>query len=216
MVRTKVRRFLRLNILQRNRGLRGSVGASTLPVSRCVTVRTRMYSFMGTLGTLWGFTGFTLLIGMALYRLTPLALEAFEHSLTGLQWSVLIINCLFMAYSEGYKGFQKAYSPRAAARMKYIKENPKILFVLLAPFFIMGFFHTTRKRMIVSYSLTIFIVVLIVLVHKLDQPWRGVLDAGVVVGLSWGIISFFYYVLRAFTSNKFSVDPELPVGASAT
>ena len=70
--------------------------------------------------------------------------------------------------------------------------------------------------MIVSYSLTIFIVVLIVLVHKLDQPWRGVLDAGVVVGLSWGIISFFYYVLRAFTSNKFSVDPELPVGASAT
>ena len=123
----------------------------------------------------------------------------------------MIANCIFMAYSEGYKGFQKAYSPRAAARLKYIKENPRIHFVLLAPFFVMGYFYTTKKRKIVSYSLTAFIVILIVLVHKLDQPWRGVVDAGVVIGLSWGIISFFCYVAKAFLGKNFDVSPELPV-----
>ena len=168
---------------------------------------------MGTIGAIWGFLGFTTLIGMALYRLTPLAVDTFNHELTPLHWIALVVCVVFMAYSEGYKGFQKAFSPRAAARLKYLKEHPKWNFVLFAPLFVMCFFHTTKKRKIVAYCLTSGIIVLILLVHQLDQPWRGVVDVGVVVGLSWGILSFFIFVAKAFGSNDFDESPELPVGA---
>jgi len=32
---------------------------------------------------------------------------------------------------------------------------------------------------------TAAIVVLVLLVHRLEQPWRGIVDAGVVTGLTW-------------------------------
>ena len=60
---------------------------------------------------------------------------------------------------------------------------------LFAPLFAMGFFHATRATKITAYVLTLAIVVLVILVHRLDQPWRGIIDAGVVVGLGWGVLS---------------------------
>jgi len=33
-------------------------------------------------------------------------------------------------------------------------------------------------------------------VRRLAQPWRGIIDAGVVVGLAWGVGSVVYYALR--------------------
>ena len=39
-----------------------------------------------------------------------------------------------------------------------------------------------------------------VIVHRLDQPWRGILDAGVVVGLSWGTIATLALSVRAWRS----------------
>jgi uncharacterized membrane protein YkgB len=74
----------------------------------------------------------------------------------------------------------------------------------------MGFFHTTKKRKIISYSLTSFIIVLIIVVHAIPQPWRGIVDAGVVLGLSWGTVSLLVYGVKALTKEAFDVSPETP------
>jgi hypothetical protein len=165
---------------------------------------------MGILGATWAVTGFSALILFALWRLTPLALDAFAFEMQWHHWAAMIVNILFMTYSEAYKGFHKAFSPRAAARAKYLLENPSWLHSLLAPLFVMCYFHSTRKRMIVSYALTAFIVVLIVIVHKLDQPWRGVVDAGVVIGLSLGLLSFWWWVARVFSGKAGDISPDMP------
>jgi hypothetical protein len=114
-----------------------------------------------------------------------------------------------MAYAEGYRGFQKAFSPRVAARALYLKKNPCLLHVLLAPFFCMGFFHASRRRKITSFSVTSGIIVLILLVRLLPQPWRGIIDAGVVVGLAWGLISLIIFSYQAFTQKEFKYSPEV-------
>ena len=44
---------------------------------------------------------------------------------------------------------------------------------------------------------------LVMLVHMLEQPWRGIVDAGVVTGLMLGVTSIIYYLIQSF------IKPEL-------
>lgn len=137
-------------------------------------------------------------------------MDAFSFEFRWYHWLVLIGNTLFMAYSEGYKGFQLGFAPRIAARARHLVDHPRLLHVLLAPLFCMGYFHTTRRRLISVYVLTVCIVILVFLFHQLSQPWRGILDAGVVVGLSWGICSLLWFSVKAAVSEVFDYSPELP------
>ena len=76
----------------------------------------------------------------------------------------------------------------------------------------MGYFHATRKRKIMSYSFTVIIIGLIVLVRQLDQPWRGIIDAGVVLALGWGMVAMWLFTIQAICSENFDVAPETPDG----
>ncbi len=165
---------------------------------------------MGTLGAFWGIAGVSLLLGSAIYRLAPLAVNAFLYDFYWYHWSFLVLIVLFMAYAEGYRGFQQRFSPRVAARARYLRYHPKALHVLLAPFFCMGYFHATKKRKVTSISLTVGIVILVLAVRLLPQPWRGIIDAGVVLGLVWGLVSLLVFCRSAFTSRDYDYSPEVP------
>ncbi len=168
----------------------------------------------GKLGAIWGIAGVFLLLGSAVYRLAPLALAPLSTDLGWYHWLALAASVLFMAHAEGYRGFQQHFSPRVAARAKYLRDHPLPFFVALAPFFCMGYFHATRRRQIVSLSLTAGIVVLVLVVRQVPQPWRGIIDAGVVTGLVWGLVSLAWFTIRAFTVESFGYSPEVPENLS--
>ena len=147
------------------------------------------YTTIGVIAALWGVGGFLLLLLFAIYRLTPIALQAFEGTLYWYQWLLLFANGLFMAYSEGYRGFQKGYSPRLVARAQSLLHDTTFINRIFAPLFCMGYFSAEKRRVVSTWLLTLMIVVLIIVFHQLPQPWRGLLDAGVVVGLSWGAVA---------------------------
>jgi hypothetical protein len=165
---------------------------------------------MGTGGAVWGIGGVSLLLGSAIWRLAPLAMDAFSFTLLWYHWLSLGLIVLFMCYAEGYRGFQQRFSPRVAARARYLREHPRPLHVLLSPFFCMGYFHATRRRKITSISLTLGIIVLVLLVRLLPQPWRGIIDTGVVLGLLWGLVSLWILSVLAFVSEEFDYSPEVP------
>jgi hypothetical protein len=169
-----------------------------------------MKKISAVLATAWGIAGAISLLGFAIWRLTPMAMEIFHYQLTPLHWAALVGNIVFMAYSEGYKGFQKGYSPRVAARCLYLSKNTTWVNGLLAPLFVMGYFHATRRRLIGTYLLTTMIIGFIILIHYVHQPIRGIIDAGVVVGLGWGVSSLIYYLLVAFNREDFKYSPEVP------
>lgn len=166
-------------------------------------------SLIGNVAFIWGLGGFFLLLVYAIYRLAPIAWTAIQEPLTGLQYVLLIGNTLFMAHSEGYKGFQKAYSPRVVSRAFYLRRHATVPLALLAPFFCMTYFGAPRKRVIVSWCLTAAIIVLILIFQRLPSPWRGILDAGVVVGLSWGIIATLIILFRTMAKKSELADPEV-------
>ena len=165
---------------------------------------------VGQLGAVWGVSGVVLILVYAIARLTVITLEAFDYSFAWWHWVLLVLNVVFMAHSEGYKGFHKAFAPRVVARSQVIAREPTFLRVLFAPLFCMCYFGANRRQLAVTYLLTSGIVVLITVFQQLDQPLRGVLDAGVVVGLSLGVASIAWFTIQVLTGRPFDFPPELP------
>ena len=165
---------------------------------------------VGLFAAVWGIGGVVALLAQAVMRLSPRAIEVLQSDLSVAQW-VMLIGCIgFFAYTEGYKAFQKAFSPRVVARAVHLASRPVWWHVVLAPAFCMGFFHATRKRIIVSWILTAAIVLLILLVRLMPMPWRGFVDAGVVVALSWGLVAILWFAARAAFGHPPSKSPDLP------
>ena len=165
---------------------------------------------MGKLAAIWGVLGVSSFVASAAFRLSVYSLDAFRSQLYWHHWLFLVVFTVFMGISEGYRGFQKQFSPRVIARACYLWENPTLIRTLFAPLFCMGFFHATKKRLITSYILTIAIVLMILVVRQFPQPWRGLIDVGVVFGLLWGLTAIFAFAIQVILKKKFSYSPETP------
>ena len=151
----------------------------------------------------WGIAGVIAVVGRAVVSLTPIAIEPIRAGQLGSwHWVVLVTWVAMNAYAEGVVGFHRKFSPRTVDRALYLGRNPTWGRVLLAPAFCMGLFHAPRKVLIVSRSLVIGIVLLVVTIRQLAQPWRGIIDAGVVVGLALGLLSLSYLFVRAVLTKR--------------
>jgi hypothetical protein len=189
---------------------------SSLPGSgRDGTLRTTGSSggFLGAIAATWAVAGWSATLGIAIARLSTYAAEALASELTGVQLATLCANTAMLAWAEGYRGFQRKFSPRAAARVLYLRNRATLLTALLAPLFCVGFFGATARIVRLTWFGTGLIVLLVVVVHQLPQPWRGIVDAGVVVGLGWGLVSFLGMCARALATGAYPVSPEVPQAA---
>ena len=164
--------------------------------------------FMRIAGFIWGVGGVMLLLLSAVWRLTPRVLDLREYSLSGVQWLILAVFVLYMLYAEGYKGFHLNFAPRVVLRADHIRHHGRLWMVLLAPLICMGYLYATRRRQVVSIVLTLALILLIVGVSHISQPWRGIIDAGVVVGLTTGVASILWFVFRVLAGHQ-------PAGMSA-
>jgi len=170
------------------------------------------------LASLWGSCGVVYILAKAIKRVVPIALEPFMKGegvvpLTQVQLAAYIITCLWFAYVEGYKGFQLKFSPLVVARSFTLQPSSSpIHHLLLAPLYSMGLFHATKKRMIISWSVTTGVAVIVAAVKRMPYPWRNIVDAGVVCGLTWGSISILGgYIISLVTGiAPIDVDPALP------
>ncbi|MFK7857171.1 MAG: hypothetical protein AB8B64_00010 [Granulosicoccus sp.] len=156
---------------------------------------------VGYLAFYWGLGGVIALLAMAIVRLLAISIDAFSFSLTWTHWAVFITSVLIMAYAEGYRTFQKTWAPRVVKRAFQLQQQWTPFRLILAPFYCMSFFHATRKRRLTAWITTVCIVLLIVLMNRMAQPWRGLVDAGVVVGLSWGIACLILQAISQLSTN---------------
>lgn len=166
--------------------------------------------------SLWAAIGFVAILGKSIKRILPLALEPFgadSPALSTFQFGSYIVMCLWFSYVEGYKGFQLKFSPLVVARAQTLKpfQGTPIHHVLFGPFYAMGLFHATKKRKIVSWSVSLGVATIVAIVKKLPYPWRNIIDAGVIAGLSWGSISILtIWIKTAILGIDSGYDPALP------
>jgi len=164
----------------------------------------------GTLAAGWGIVGFVWILLDAVVRLAALAIGPLQAGLTAPQWAALGAFVLFMAYVEGYRGFQRSFAPRTAARAHYLYQHPTWLTGVLAPLFCMGFFKATQRTLAVAWLGTAMILLLVAGLRVVPQPYRAIVDMGVIVGLTWGATAFLACVWREFFATGTGALPEVP------
>lgn len=160
------------------------------------------------LGVVWGAAGFLGLLAWALARLGPLVMDGMALPWAWFHWALFALNLALMAWYEGYRGFQQNYAPRFAARCEYLYRRATVLQVAIAPIVCMGFVNAPRRRVIATFALTFGIVLVVLLYRQLPQPWRGILDAGVVLGLAWGMAATGWHLVLALTKGP-QTDPQM-------
>ena len=162
------------------------------------------------IGAIWGIVGVIVVLGRAIVRLFPPALLPLRQDPTPLVLAAYAASVFFNGYLEGYRAFHKGFAPRVAARALHLRHDPSLLHALLAPVFVLAFFHATRRRIVARYVLVLALIVLVWIVRHCPQPWRGAIDAGVVIALSWGCVSLVYYFARGLRGRSPPVSADLP------
>lgn len=159
----------------------------------------------------WGVAGVLLLFGRALWRLTPMAWQPIaDGSLSAMQIGLYAAWIVFNAYGEGYRAFQKAFCPRVVGRAYHLAENPTLLQALLAPAFCLSLFHANRRGLTVAWVMLGVIALLVALLRITPQPWRGIIDGGVVVALAWGFVVMVVLAVKALISGPPRAKLNLP------
>lgn len=183
--------------------------AATLPTSSSVPSPSRRPA---NLLTLWGVLGPMALLSTGVWRVLPHAIEPWltPGSLSALHIALFAASVGSNAWTEGYRAFQKMIAPRVLARAQWLTDNPERVHPLLAPIFVAGFFAMQKRAIIVRYVFLVVIICVIIGMKFMPQPWRGIIDAGVAVGLGWGVIAMGVGLIQLFRGVVPDADPQLP------
>lgn len=155
---------------------------------------------------LWGVLQVISVLANAIKRLYPIAVQPFiQNDMTPAQWAMYAVFVLIMAYTEGYRGFQLKFSPMVVERAFSLVDHPSILNYFLAGPYSMGMFGADKKRMVVSWAITIGVFALVTIVKRFPYPYRSIVDAGVVVGLSYGTLSIVFLTAKHLLGGKVKV-----------
>lgn len=160
---------------------------------------------LGTIAAAWGVGSLILLLAFAVGRLAPIARESVSQQLEWHHWAALVLNAGFMAYAEGYRGFQRGMAPRIIGRAAELAHSPSIARTILAPAYCYGVIDAPTRQVIARISLMLMVIAFIMAVRALSPPWRGLLDVGVILGLSWGIVSICAQGWLALTTFRGSL-----------
>lgn len=172
----------------------------------------------------WGVLGVACYLSYGVKKVVPIVRQGIGAITTPWQWGLFAATLGFFGYVEGYKGFQLGFCPRVVSRAwavsedfgggggsRSAKESAPMWHKALAPAFCIGYFHGTKARVISSWVVTSVIFLVVIGVRRLPNPYRAILDAGVIVGLMWGTISVLVLFAASLRSGKPpEYDPSLP------
>lgn len=152
----------------------------------------------------WAIFFWVLMFAKCIKDLAPGGIEPLQkRDLTSGQWAGYAAIALSIWLFEGIGAFQRSFSPMVVRRGQELNASSRCHEILLAPFFSAGLFAATPKRLIKSWLLmAILIPGLAVTVPHLPYPWRGAVDAGVVLGLGWGTAVILYLGLQGLVTGK--------------
>lgn len=139
--------------------------------------------------------------------------------------SLYALCCLFFAHAEGYKGFQKKVAPLVVKRSFLLSGTDStpdwgitvLLNYIFAPTYSVGLFRANKKRLITSWCVSMGVAIMVATAKRLPPIWRCIVDAGVVVGLSYGSLSVILLLLQALIKGELPpVDACLPLASKKT
>lgn len=150
---------------------------------------------LGWLGAALGTLGVSGLLLGAVVGMGRFVREVDWGALSTIHWLLLLPYLAFMIGFKWYFGFHRGFSLRAARRIRLLAREPTALRVALAPLFSLSLVQAPRRRVLASWGLLLGLSAVVPLVRALPQPWRGLVDLGVMIGLGLGLLSLWWHLL---------------------
>jgi hypothetical protein len=135
--------------------------------------------------------GVALSLGAAIFRLGKRALQLRERGLEPFEWAVFVVCALAFTYGEGYRALHLRFAPGVIARVAALTpaSGLRVGRALLAPLYALGLIQRERAAVLRAWLSVALIVLAVVIVRELPEPWRGIIDASVTLALTIGLVS---------------------------
>lgn len=170
-----------------------SGGASSSSSSPMPVARPRSFS------SFLSCTCLSLMLLRSILRLYPHTLPPLT-SATPTTYFLYATSILMFLYSESYKGFHLKFNQTYLTRSHRLPSFWRL--PLLNILYSGGWVQSSLKRKITSWGVTFGVAILIVISKKLNPLCRGVLDVGVVAGLSGAVVSLWGLWIKSFVDNE--------------
>ena len=137
----------------------------------------------------WALLGACALLGSAAVRLGFRGFEAVRTGLTPIESVVLVILVAVFAIGEGWGALQRRWVPDVVRRARRLDRRAPTHHRALAPLFGMGLIGGTRDARRRARRGVYAVLIAIMAVRMLPEPWRGMVDLSVAGALAWGTLA---------------------------
>lgn len=146
----------------------------------------------------WALAGLVLLLGRASVSLLAKGYREIlaPPALAPLEWAGLIAIVALFVWGEGWMALHRRWAPRVAGRIRSLGGETGAVSVLLAPLHALGLVGAERRTVARSWGAAAAIVVAVVVVRQLAQPWQGMIKLGVAGALAIGVVSLAVRVVE--------------------
>lgn len=139
------------------------------------------------LATCWALCGVLAIFADAVLALGGRGLQTVRAGLAPMEWVALYVLVALFVYGEGVRALQHRWIPLVLARCIDV-ARARGLHQLLAPLYAMLLVGAPRRTLARAWLGVAGIVLAVLLVRALPDPWRGIIDLAVAAALAWGLL----------------------------
>ena len=147
---------------------------------------------------LWALGGVSLLFATAAVRLGGRGVETVKAGMETAEWAVMVFLVLLFVVGEGGGALQRKWVPRMVRRAADLRGTAALHHQLLAPLYGMSLIGGCARSRTRAWAGTLSIVIAVLVVRSLPEPWRGIVDLAVASALVWGLVSIAVEGRKAF------------------
>lgn len=153
----------------------------------------------------WATSGIIILFAEAAWRLTLRGADAVRSGLTPFEWFALVLITAAFVYGEGVRALQMKWVPYVLARIERLRKERRLRYSLAAPLYAMSLIGPPRGALLRAWAGVAAIISAVLVVSRLPDPWRGIVDIAVAAALVWGASALAYGAVRMLSERRTEV-----------
>ena len=138
---------------------------------------------------LWALVGSGLVFLQAVVALGARGVATVRAGLEPTEWWALGVLTAAFVYGEGILALERRFIPalvRRAGRLRTVRHTGMRL---LAPLYAFSLVGAPLATLVRAWAGVAAIVVAVVAVRALPEPWRGIVDLAVAAALAWALVA---------------------------
>jgi hypothetical protein len=158
---------------------------------------------------LWAVVGVAALFARASWQLGQRGVATVAAGLDPLEWFILTALTVAFVYGEGYRALQRKWIPHVFGRIRQLGGERGGVYRLLAPLYAMSLVGAANQAMLRAWLGVAAIVGAVLVVSRLPDPWRGMIDVAVACALVWGLAAILITSVRGGLSYRVPSQPAI-------